>query len=580
MHAIHGVTRATFVYHQSMYLLIRDKLGASADQPDSTWPEMSRADGEFHRYLEAQGVDINTFVNATGQWMDHFQSDPSGKAMAEYTAEVHQLRGRQPRPTAAEYEQLSRSGQATVHTGGSTGADAIYGVTIDQLAEMFSKEGELRAKHGEHQGKVEFERYLNSRGCDLHVWANAWNGWHARFKADPTGRSEAHFHMLLQQLAAKVHFGDVRDMSGDKEEGITLDQYAQIVVAVSRAGANIDDIVRQFGLQDGAHWQRANAAWTTKMSQDTSHKLTMQYGQLYSKYAGPAFQEEMVAQTAAILASANAPRDIVSEPEEELTPELCLRKMQSPSQKERWRYAGLYAHMADLGNVPDKMAAIATVTPVLLEMIERHDEHTTSDAENGARKLWDLGVRGDEFRGAVSRCLRRAREKLQALQAAFAPIQNQAVPERITLQSSIQDYQSLVETMAGYEHEDWSRGASEGIVPALAPAGIPMQNMPFQHGAPASVAAPHAAGGFPKWIVAPVILVAVGGIFFATRGRAVNAGATAAASASAPVATASSLAVARASHAPAATQSSPPTAPHAAAPASAPVKAKPGKKGK
>ena len=389
--------------------------------------------------------------------------------------------------------------------------DAIYGLTMEQLAEMSSKEGELRAQHGEQQGRLEFERYLASRGTDLHTWSLAWNGWHDRWKADPTGRLEAQFHMLLSQLTAKAHFGDVRDMSQDTEEGITLDKYAQIIVAVSRAGANADDIVREHGLTDVAHWQRANAAWTKRMSEDTSHKLTMQYGTLYSKYAGPSFQEETIAQTAAILASANAPRDVVTEPEEELTPELCLRKLQSPSQNERWKYAGLYAHMADLGNVPDKTAAIATVAPVLLEMIERHDEHTTSDAENGARKLWDLGVRGDDFRGAVSRCLSRAKEKLTSLQAAFAPIQNQAVPERVTLQARIQSYQSLVETMSEYERENWSTGMPDLSAPAVSPAIIAA---PFQRRS-----APTASGGFPKWILLPVVLLSAGGLFYVVKGR-------------------------------------------------------------
>lgn len=539
MDAIGGVTRATFIYHQSMYLLIRDKLGASVDQPDQTWPEMSRADGEFHRYLASQGVDVNTFVNATAEWMAHFQGDSSGKAMADYKAEVYQLRGRQPRPTAAEYEQTSRNPQAAVNSGGSAGgANAIYGVTMDQLAEMFSKDGELRAKHGEQQGRVEFERYLLGRGCSLNIWADAWNGWHERFKADPTGRSEAQFHMLLQQLTAKAHFGDVRDMSGDKEEGITLDQYAQITVAVSRAGASADDVVRQHGLQDIAHWQRANAAWSKKMGEDTTHKLTMQYGQLYQKHAGPSFQNEMVDQTAAILAAANAPQDVVSVPQAELTPELCLQKLKSPSRNERWKYAGLYAHMADLGNVPNKLEAIATVAPVLIEMIEQHDEHTTSDAENGARKLWDLGVRGDDFKGAIARCLNRAEEKLQSLQAAFAPIQNQAVPERVTLQARIQDYQSLVSTMQDYMREDWGTGAPAVAAPAAAAfPGSPMRAAP-----PAAMHAPSAGGGFPKWILAPVILLGVGGLFYVVRGRAMLAknNGSVAASASVASATASS----------------------------------------
>lgn len=469
--------------------------------------------------------------------------------------------------------------------------DAIYGMTMETLAETMSKHGELRAKFGEQQGMAEFESWLRGKGFDLNTWALANNGWQDRWRADPTGRSEAMFHQMLAQHTQRAHFGDVRDMSQDTEEGITLDQYAQITVAVSRQGANVDEIVRQFGLRDAAHWQAANGAWTAKMGQDTTHKLTMQFGQLYQKYAGPSFQNEMLDQSAAILAERNKPQDRIDEPQEELTPDLCLRKMQSPSQNERWKYARHYAHMADLNNVPDKGQAIATVRPILIEMIERHDEHTTSDAEDGARKLWDLGVRDDDFKGAVARCLHRAEEKLVSLQAAFAPIQNQAVPERVTLQSRIQDYQSLVGTMRDYMNEDWgpNLGAGGQVVSPFAPTqmGMSAPPGPGPWGAshmPSMPAMPKVGGGFPKWILAPLIIVLVGGAFFATKGRAMLAArhATAAASASAVTPTAAKV---PAPPTPAADPTTPPAAttvaaaPAASAPAPA-TKAKTTKKKK
>lgn len=421
--------------------------------------------------------------------------------------------------------------------------DAIYGVTKEQLAEMTSKYSELKAQFGQEQAEGEFDRYLASKGLDQHVWANAHNGWLERFRADPTGRAEAEFHMLLQQLSQKAHFGDVRDMSQDRIEGITLDQYAQITVAVSREGADADAIVRNFGLQDVAHWQRANAAWGAAMGADTTFKLSTQFGQLYQKYAGPQFQQEMVSQTAAILADANKPQDVVDEPEEELTPDLCLQKMQSPSRNERWKYARLYANMVDLGNVPNKAQGIANVTPHLVSMIEDHDEHTTSDAEQAVNQLWDLGVRNDEIPGAIGRCLNRAKEKLATLQAAFAPIQNQAVPERVTLQSRIQDYTSLVDTMQDYAGREWTGPAMHAA--QAAPAGVAAPSFP---GSPA-FAAPSLpsmgsmpSGGFPKWILAPIVLVlALGGVF-AMRARAKSAEPTPAASAAAPASAATTTA--------------------------------------
>jgi hypothetical protein len=514
MDAIYGVTRTAFIYHQSMYLLIRDTLGKSADQPDQVW-QMTRADADFHRYLQSQGVDTNTFVNATSEWMARLQGDPSGKAMAAYNTEVYQLRGLQPRPSAAEYEHMARSGQLAANNA-APGAEALFGITKDALAEILTKHGELKAQFGEAQAEGAFASYLGNRGMNRDQWAHAHKAWHERFRTDPTGRAQAEFHMMLQQMSQKAHFGNVRDMSQDAQEGISLDQYAQIVVAISRQGADAHAIVTKFGLRDVAHWQRANDAWTAKMSQDTTHKLTMQYGQLYQKYAGPQFQAEVVQQTAAILADANRPRDVVSEPEVELTPELCLSKLQSQSRNERWKYVGLYANMADLGNVPDKAAAIRTLTPHLMEMIERHDETTTSDAEKAVRKLWDLEVRNQEIPGAIQRCLGRAREKLQSQQAAFAPIQNQAVPERVFLQSSIQDFTSLVETMQEYAANDWSPqagGSNDGGFAHApqgyaAPAGAGFA-MP-QRAAPAN-----SSGGFPKWIVAPIVIVLViGGVVF------------------------------------------------------------------
>ncbi len=549
MESIFGVTRAAFIYHQSMYLSIREKLGTAASQQDQMWPEMSRADGDFHRYLESQGVDINAFVNASQEWNAHFEADPSGQAMVDYQAELHQLRARRDaRPTAAEYEQISRDAQLA-RQNSAPNAGAIHGITKDGLAEILSKYTELKAKFGERQAEEEFSGYLGSRGLSPYQWAKAHNAWLERFRADPTGRAEAEFHMMLAAESQKAHFGDVRDMSQDTEEGITLDQYAQITVAVSRQGADADAIVRQFGLQGVDHWQRANAAWTAKMGADTTHKLTMQFGQLYQKHAGPQFQQELLAQTADILAQRNQPQDVVREPEVELTPDLCLQKMQSPSRNERWKYAGLYANMTDLGNVPDKAAAIRAVAPILLEMIEQHDEHTTSDAEKGIRQLWDLEVRTDDVRGAASRCLNRAREKLTSVQAAFAPIQNQAVPERVTLQSRIQDYTSLVETMEDYLGRDWTPAA------AAAPAAhAPASTAGFAQGpagfAPSSFAvqAPTGGGGFPRWILAPLVLVVVGGGFAATR----LFGHSAASSASATTSTASSTSITAASAAAAA----------------------------
>jgi hypothetical protein len=326
--------------------------------------------------------------------------------------------------------------------------DAIHGVTINKMAELNAKYSELKTKYGDQQGQTAFERYLQTEGLDLNVYAHAWNGWWARFSADPTGRLQAQYHMIEQQLMLQIHHGDVRDMSLDVQEGATLDQYVKIALEMGRPGADAEQIARANGLDGVDQWQRVNAAWSAAMGADTTGKIATQYGVLYQKYAGPAFQQQMFEQTAAAVASAHR-QEVVDEPEEEITPEMVLDRLRSPRRREKWDAARRLAHLADLAGEDDRAPYMVCV-PVLVEILERHDDDTVSDAEDAARRLLDLGQRNEEVRYAMSVCLNRAREHLDTLHAAFAPIQHRNVPERVTLQSRIQDYTSLVETLDGY----------------------------------------------------------------------------------------------------------------------------------
>ena len=329
--------------------------------------------------------------------------------------------------------------------------DAIHGVTMEQMAQLNAKYSELKTKYGERQGQSAFEQFLVEQGLDLNTYAHAWNGWWARFSADPTGRLQAQYHMIEQQLMLQIHHGDVRDMSQDTQEGATLEQYVKISLEMQKPGANPDLIVKTNGLQDLAHWQRVNAAWTAAMGSDTTGKIATQYGMLYQKYAGPAFQQQMFEATAAAVANAHN-QEVVDEPEEEITPEMWLQRLRSPKRNEKWEAARRVAHIADLAG-EDERAPYMVCVPVLVEILERHDDDTTSDAEDAARKLLDLGQRTEDVKYAMSVCLNRAREQLATLEAAFAPIQHKNVPERVQMQSRIQDYTSLVETLEGYLSE-------------------------------------------------------------------------------------------------------------------------------
>jgi len=380
--------------------------------------------------------------------------------------------------------------------------DEIYGVSLDQLAEFGGKYSEFQAKHSEADARAAFDQWLRSQGTDSNQYWLAYQAWQERFRADPTGQLYASFTMKCAEIAQRVHMGDVRNMSEDTQEGVTLDRYAQLAVAMSKPGIDPEAVAREHGLTDAAHWVRVNSAWSTAMSQDLEHKLTTQFGVLYQKYAGPAFAEQQFQATAAILAESNQPQDKIDEPVTPDTPDTLLQKLASPSRNERWRAAYLLAHAIDIGAAKGPSYRAACI-PVLIDILEHHDEHTVSDAESAARRLLDIGERTADVKGSMARCLARAEEKLVSLKAAFEPIRDQAVPERVALNSRIQSYGSLVSTLQGYL-ADFQESAAPAAVPA---AFVPTERAGSAPGTTQN------GGGFRFVLpLAAVGVVAVGGL--------------------------------------------------------------------
>lgn len=339
--------------------------------------------------------------------------------------------------------------------------DAIHGTTIEIIAESMSKHNELRAQHGEPGFKPHFIRYLRTKGMDESTWAQAWNAWHARMDADKSGQLWARFHQLEAELSRKAHFGDVADMSQEVRGGLTLDMYARLSAEAAQPGIEFATALARAGISVDT-WNSGRDAWNDAMSRDTMHKITTQYGQLYAKY-NPAHQAAMAAQAGQMVANHRAASDEADEPEEEYTVEAALAELQSPVARTRWSAAHLLAQKIQTELADDhgrRRQAQAACVPQLLQCLERHDKETVSQAEAAARDLVELGQRGDDVKGAITRCLHRGRERLATVQAAFAPLQNKNVPERIFLQSELQDYTSLVETLEEILG-DWSEGDAE-----------------------------------------------------------------------------------------------------------------------
>ncbi|MEM9071414.1 MAG: hypothetical protein AAGE52_23105 [Myxococcota bacterium] len=369
-------------------------------------------------------------------------------------------------------------------------------------AEIMSKDGELKAQHGEPAYKPLFQQYLAQRGIDENTWAHAWNGWWTRMESDPSGQLHAKFAMLQQELTMQAHFADVPDASQDAKEGVTLEMYAKIMAGIA-GGKDAQAEIAANGLT-WDQWQRAQAAWNQAMAEDVNHHLTTQYGQLYAKFT-PGFQQQMQGQVAGIMAAEHARRENASmeddEPDEDYTFEMAMQELSSPKPAVRWTAAHHVANFWDIGDRasdPRLDQAAKQAIDVMMECLERHDEFTVSDAESLAGDLFMfaaegfLGDRADDVKHMMELCLGRAQDELAKRKAAFAPIANKAVPERVKLQSAIQDYTSLVDELTE-KIAEWDDNLGEPQA-AVASGG----SAPSMGGAPASSGAiqPSGGGGF------------------------------------------------------------------------------------
>jgi hypothetical protein len=418
--------------------------------------------------------------------------------------------------------------------------DTIAGITLDLLAEITVKYGALRAQYGEPAFKPHFEAWLTSKGTNEYNYSQAHNGWLARFRSDPTGQLEADFHRKVSQGTAAAHFGDVRDMSQDVLEGVTLDIYAQVAVQMSKPGADPEAVARQFGLQGIAHWQAANGAWMAAMSRDTSLRLSTQYGLLFQKHAGPAFQEQMRNQIAAQNTAAQERRESAraAPPPADLTNDQLIATLQSGTKREQWDATTELTRRYDRGNKADpEIQKCRAAIPYLIAMIERHDEDDTNRAEWAAKMLIDIGERNDDVKGAITRCKNRGEEALANLRLAFAPIADKAVPERLNMQMKIGGYESMIGEMKSIL-EGWSPHVQVAIAGASPVAMHAQQSFAPQ--------APKKKSGVPLiLILGPIVALAIGGAIYlkmalsnSQDADAAAASASAAANAKTPAATA------------------------------------------
>lgn len=339
------------------------------------------------------------------------------------------------------------------------GGESYSGFDIPLLAEALARQTTLRTQHGEKPGEAEFDRWLAGKGRARAQYDAAYQSWWERFRADPTGQLEARFHRINSEWVQQLNYADAPDRRQEVREGVTLDTYARIAVALTRLpGTPLEKVLKENGVKDAAQWQRVNEAWGKAMKEDTSFALVQQYAALYQKYAGPQFAAEQDAATAAALARNNGRPAPAPEPRPAApTIDEIAGRMAAATGSDRWEAAREYAHACDLWSGParsdpkDARAARCAqavlqrdLAPVILEAVDRADDETVGFNVGLLDFLTELHLVDRSARLTAQRALNRCRERLAALEASFAPIRDKAVPERIFLRTKIDEYTAAV----------------------------------------------------------------------------------------------------------------------------------------
>lgn len=339
------------------------------------------------------------------------------------------------------------------------GREQYQGFDLELLAEATAQLTTMRTRDGEEQGNEAFEEWLEDKGLSRSRYDRAWNAWWERFRADPTGQLEARFHRINSEHTQLLNYGDAPDRRQEQREGVTLDTYAQIAVALTRLpGANLRDVIAKHGLKDEAQWQRVNEAWAAAMREDTSFALVQQYAALYQKYAGPQFEAEQQAALANNLAN---PPQRTAEPApgppslEEVKANLSHAEVRERAEAARdlmhrcslWR--GPARRPADDPRAPhcSDAALHAAVHPVLLEAVDHLEDETAGFVTGLLDRADDLGLFDAALKMAARRALNRCRERLAGLEQSFAPIRDKAVPERWQMRRLIDEYTEAVRNL-------------------------------------------------------------------------------------------------------------------------------------
>lgn len=348
------------------------------------------------------------------------------------------------------------------------GTERIFGFDLDAVAKATCRFTSFRTQYGEEAADAKFEEWLASQGQSRDTYTSAYNAYWERFRADKTGKLEARFHTLIAEYTRRFEYGDIPDRSQEVRGGLSLDRYAEVAVALTRPpGVDLPSTLKKYGLS-AAQWQQANEAWGQAMKEDSTFALAQQYGQLYQKHAGPGFAQEREAQLAGNLAGRFDQKTEPSPPPAQPTTAERRAALKSSSRTERWEAARPLAHQCSLLPLLGKKAAAdprapdckpevlrQELLPVMADIIDHHQDTELNRVTGLLGYIEDFGWQKD-LDLTLRRTLNRWRAHLETLEAAFAPIQHKALPERIPLRTKIDEHQASIRELER-QLAEWSK---------------------------------------------------------------------------------------------------------------------------
>jgi len=337
--------------------------------------------------------------------------------------------------------------------------DEVGGYSLDNLAKAFASAGNIRGNYGEANEDAPFEQWLNDElGSTTYEYDSAYSKWKSEFENDESGELEARFFVLIQKHTIEFQFGDTSDKAQEVREGVTLENYAKIAVALTQQpNVELPSLLSEFGINSESQWEKVSAAWVKAMTEDSS--IMTQYGLLYQKHAGPQFAAAQEAQLADQLSGHydDEAEDAEDDDSSETGAKFYSQELTSPVSKDRWYAANRMLHECSrfrdfgddegigLAEMCSDSALSTDVVPVIKELLTSYENDSIEEASGILYSVEEMGLEKEVTKQALLTAIERAKQQYNVIEAEYKPLQFKNLPGKEVLRSRLDSTSNSIE---------------------------------------------------------------------------------------------------------------------------------------